>query len=102
MDIKIIPKCLRSQISTLIILISIIAGLIVGLLIRYSCDLKPEEIVWIALPGDLFMRMLTCLSMPLVLPKLVTAIGSMDPKSGGKILGKVFILFYSIYLSFST
>jgi Na+/H+-dicarboxylate symporter len=95
MKIKMLPKCLKSQTSTLIALLSIIAGLVAGVLLQYSVDLRPDQIVWIALPGELFMRMLTCLSMPLVLPKLVTAIGSMDPTSGGKILGKV-LIFYGI------
>ena len=95
MHFNIIPKCLKSQESTLIALLSILAGLTLGVLLRYFCDLSSGQILWIALPGELFMRMLTCLSMPLVLPKLVAATGSMDPESGGKILGKV-LLFYGI------
>ena len=42
------------------------------------------------------MRTLTSLSMPLVLPKLVTVIGSMDLKEGGKTLGRV-LLFYAAF-----
>ena len=52
-----------------------------------------QEASLLALPGELFLRLLKCLSMPLVLPKLVTAIGSMDSKLGGIILAKV-LLFY--------
>ena len=49
--------------------------------------------MWLSLPGNLFVRTLSCLAMPLVLPKLITAIGSMDLKIGGKCLGQV-LLFY--------
>ena len=91
---KTLSQSLKGQGGTITALLSIVSGVIFGSLLRNFCDLRQEEIIWIALPGELFMRMLTCLSMPLVLPKLVTAIGSLDPKSGGKILGKV-LLFYA-------
>jgi len=91
---KTLPQSLKGQGGTITALLSIVSGVIFGSLLRNFCDLGQEGIIWIALPGELFMRMLTCLSMPLVLPKLVTAIGSLDPKSGGKILGKV-LLFYA-------
>merc|ERR1719250_368289 len=91
---KTLSQSLKGHGGTITALLSIVSGVIFGSLLRNFCDLRQEEIIWIALPGELFMRMLTCLSMPLVLPKLVTAIGSLDPKAGGKILGKV-LLFYA-------
>ena len=93
---KTLSQSLKGQGGTITALLSIVSGVIFGSLLRNFCDLRQEEIIWIALPGELFMRMLTCLSMPLVLPKLVTAIGSLDPKSGGKILGKVLLFYASV------
>merc|ERR1712013_737290 len=93
---KTLSQSLKGQGGTITALLSIVRGVIFGSLLRNFCDLRQEEIIWIALPGELFMRMLSCLSMPLVLPKLVTAIGSLDPKSGGKILGKVLLFYASV------
>ena len=71
-----------------------------GLLLRHALgggdEWASKDLVWVALPGNIFMRTLTSLSMPLVLPKLVTAIGSMDLKEGGKTLGRV-LLFYAAF-----
>ena len=90
-------SCLQSQKATVSALVSLLLGLGLGLLLRHALgggdQWKSEDLVWLALPGNLFMRTLTCLSMPLVLPKLITAIGSMDLKEGGKSLGRV-LLFY--------
>ena len=78
---------LQDQKATVSALVSLLLGLTLGLLLRHALgggdQWKSEDLVWLALPGDLFMRTLTSLSMPLVLPKLITAIGSMDLKEGG-------------------
>ena len=91
-------SCLQEQKATVSALTSLLLGLGLGLLLRHALgggdQWKQEDLVWLALPGNLFMRTLTCLSMPLVLPKLITAIGSMDLKEGGKSLGRV-LLFYA-------
>ena len=90
-------SCLQSQKATVSALVSLLLGLGLGLLLRHVLgggdQWESEDLVWLALPGNIFMRTLTCLSMPLVLPKLITAIGSMDLKEGGKSLGRV-LLFY--------
>ena len=74
----------------------ILSDCILGLLLRHALgggdEWKGEDLDWVALP----MRTLTCLSMPLVLPKLITAIGSMDLKEGGKTLGRV-LIFYGAF-----
>ena len=78
---------LQDQKATVSALVSLLLGLALGLLLRHALgggdQWKSEDLVWLALPGNLFMRTLTSLSMPLVLPKLITAIGSMDLKEGG-------------------
>ena len=90
-------RCLQDQRATFSALISLLLGLGLGLLLRHSLgggeQWREEDLVWLSLPGNLFVRTLSCLAMPLVLPKLITAIGSMDLKIGGKCLGRV-LLFY--------
>ena len=90
-------RCLQDQRATFSALISLLLGLGLGLLLRHTLgggeQWREEDLVWLSLPGNLFVRTLSCLAMPLVLPKLITAIGSMDLKIGGKCLGQV-LLFY--------
>ena len=64
--------------------------------------------VFLALPGQLFLRLLSALALPLILPKvllskisntsipkLVAALGSMDAHTGGKVFAKV-LAFYAL------
>ena len=79
-------------------ILSMFIDFIPGFLLRHALgggdEWESETLVWLSLPGNLFMRTLTCLSMPLVLPKLITSVGSMDLQEGGKTLGRV-LLFYA-------
>ena len=91
-------KFLQEQRATVSALASLLLGLGLGLLLRHLQGgghlWRSEDLVWLALPGNLFMRALSSLSMPLVLPKLITAIGSMNLAEGGRSLGRV-LLFYA-------
>ena len=91
-------KLLQEQRATVSALASLLLGLGLGLLLRHLQGgghlWRSEDLVWLALPGNLFMRALSSLSMPLVLPKLITAIGSMNLAEGGRSLGRV-LLFYA-------
>ena len=88
-------SCLASQGSTVAALSSILLGLGLGLLLRHAVGAGQEwqHRILLSLPGHLFMRLLTALSMPLVLPKLISAIGSMDAAMGGKVLARVLVFF---------
>jgi len=92
--------CLRDQRLTLSLITSLLLGIGLGLFLRFALggadEWKSENLVWVSLPGNLFMRTITCLSMPLVLPKLITSLGSMDMGEGGKIFGRV-LLFYGAF-----
>ena len=92
-------KFLQEQRATVSALASLLLGLALGLLLRHLQGgghlWRSEDLVWLALPGNLFMRTLSSLSMPLVLPKLITAIGSMNLVEGGRSLGRV-LLFYAV------
>ena len=98
MDLLPTLKFLQEQRATVSALASLLLGLGLGLLLRHLQGgghlWRSEDLVWLALPGNLFMRALSSLSMPLVLPKLITAIGSMNLAEGGRSLGRV-LLFYA-------
>merc|ERR550517_916282 len=95
------PKlsCLRQQAAPLSALVSILAGILLGIAIRMTTRDQIEEngtlMVFLSLPGQLFLRLLSALALPLILPKLVAALGSMDADTGGKVLAKV-LMFYAL------
>ena len=81
-------RCLSAvsgQSSTFVALLSIVVGGAAGVALRYNGEWveQQEDLVWLAMPGQLFMRLLQCLSMPVVLPKLVSSLGTMEVSLSG-------------------
>jgi len=65
-----------------------IAGVFLGLLLGFLCRLsKPssETIMILSFPGDILMRMLKMLILPLITSSLITGLAVLDPKSSGKL-----------------
>lgn len=64
-------------------------GCIVGFMLKYSKSEESggwtkREIMYIQFPGDLFLRMLKSLILPLIVSSIVSAIGSLDLGLSGK------------------
>jgi len=65
----------------------VIGGVVLGIILRNSRTDKwtPREIMYINYLGDLFLRMLKSLILPLIISSLVSAIGSLDLSLSGRI-----------------
>lgn len=72
----------RSNLLLILTLVSVVAGVILGLSIHQA---QPGR-VWVellALPGELFLRMLKMLILPLIIFSLMAGLGSLDTKIAG-------------------
>ena len=80
-------KFLSNYKSTIILLVAIIVGSIIGLIFKEKATiLKPL--------GDLFLNLLLVIIIPLILLNITTAISKMkQPKRLGKILGSIILVF---------
>ncbi|KAK3740458.1 hypothetical protein RRG08_000446 [Elysia crispata] len=65
-------------------IVGIIVGFLVGLLVR-SVDLGQDGILWLGLPGELYMRILKCIIIPLIVCSVIDGTSSTDPRTNGKI-----------------
>lgn len=79
---------MSENLLTLLTVFGVIGGTILGFTLR-NID-KPggwtaREIMYIQFPGDLFLRMLKGLILPLIVASIVSAIGSLDLSLSGKI-----------------
>lgn len=81
-------KCLSgSKENALLIglLLSVVAGILMGLIIRGTKDsFSKREIMYLGFPGELLMRMLQMLILPIVLSSLISGIAGLDGKTCGR------------------
>ncbi|XP_059585487.1 excitatory amino acid transporter 1-like [Alligator mississippiensis] len=67
----------------LLTIIAVIVGIIVGFCLR-PYNMSYREVKYFAFPGELLMRMLQMLVLPLIVSSLVTGIAALDSKASGK------------------
>ncbi|XP_062615329.1 excitatory amino acid transporter 2-like [Saccostrea cucullata] len=79
-------KCAFLRRNSLII--SVLIGVALGFVIGFGVRVvEPSEnaIIWIGLSGEIYMRVLKMMLLPLVVSTIITGAASMDPKSNGRI-----------------
>merc|ERR1712001_570020 len=81
-----VTGCLKSSALTLATLAGVIGGVIFGMALRTREERWTErEVVYVSYVGKLFLRMLKALILPLIVPSLVAAVGSLDMSISGKV-----------------
>ncbi|XP_077992687.1 excitatory amino acid transporter 3-like [Glandiceps talaboti] len=85
--------CMKRWFKTNLLLLLTLLGVVVGFVlavILQPYDISDDAIMWIGLPGDLFMRALRCMVLPVLTASVITATASLQPKSNGKMSGITF------------
>ncbi|XP_045026374.1 excitatory amino acid transporter 3 isoform X4 [Daphnia magna] len=87
--------CLRSNILTILNITGVFSGVVLALVLRASREEKwtQREIIYVGFVGDLFLRMLKCLILPLIISSMISAVGSLDLSVSGRI-GTRAIVYY--------
>ncbi|XP_071113102.1 excitatory amino acid transporter-like [Haliotis cracherodii] len=85
-------KCLRGHLLLIATVLCLVLGVTIGMLCRQLYP-SPATIMLIGFPGELLMRMLKLLILPLIIASLITGIANLDGKSAGK-MGVVTLAYY--------
>ncbi|XP_076258251.1 excitatory amino acid transporter 3-like [Rhynchophorus ferrugineus] len=75
-----IRGCISRNLLTILTVVGVLGGTAVGLLIR-AMSTSPwtsREVMYLAFPGEMFLRMLKALIIPLLMSSVISAIGSLD------------------------
>uniref|UniRef100_A0A8C4TGM8 Amino acid transporter n=1 Tax=Erpetoichthys calabaricus TaxID=27687 RepID=A0A8C4TGM8_ERPCA len=64
-------------------------------LLRYIPDLTSDSLMLISFPGDILMRMLKMLILPLIISSLITGLAGLDAKSSGRMGSRAMVYYMS-------
>lgn len=78
---------LRRNLLTILTVIGVVGGSITGSVLRHTSGGKwtRRDTMYLAFPGEIFLRMLKCLIIPLLMSSVIHAIGSLDLSLSRKI-----------------
>lgn len=81
-----VKKCIKANLLTLSLIVGVFGGTTLGIILRYTGEKwTPREIMYLQFPGDLFLRMLKALIIPLLVSSVIGAVGSLDLSLSKKI-----------------
>ncbi|XP_068598005.1 excitatory amino acid transporter 2a [Brachionichthys hirsutus] len=85
---------MKNMVLTLTIL-GVFLGSTAGMLLRHISPLPPDVVTIIAFPGEVLMRMLKMLILPLIVSSLVTGLAGLDAKSSGRLGTRAMVYYMS-------
>ncbi|KAG8012264.1 Excitatory amino acid transporter 2, partial [Nibea albiflora] len=91
---KICSKMFKNLLLTLTVL-GVILGAVAGMLLRVASPIHPDIVMVIAFPGDILMRMLKMLILPLIISSLITGLAGLDAKSSGRLGTRAMVYYMS-------
>lgn len=97
LDLKEMTKWLKENLLLVLTFSGVISGFALGLLLR-PLGLSPHTILLLSYPGELFMRLLKLMILPLIIASLVTGAASLNARMNGKIALRTIIYFLATSL----
>ncbi|XP_003378234.1 neutral amino acid transporter B [Trichinella spiralis] len=84
----------KDKLLLLFTVIACVLGLVLGICLRgRSPAFTPRELMYLRFPGELFLRMLQMLILPLIVSSIISSIAQLNSKTAGE-LGLYTVLYY--------
>ncbi|KAM9457241.1 solute carrier family 1 member 9 isoform 1-T2 [Clarias gariepinus] len=76
-------------------ILGVIGGSVLGLLLRYVSSLDSDTLMLVSFPGDILMRMLKMLILPLIISSLISGLAGLDARSSGRMGTRAMVYYMS-------
>ncbi|KAL8169701.1 UNVERIFIED_CONTAM: Excitatory amino acid transporter 2 [Gekko kuhli] len=86
---------LRKNLLLSLTVFGVILGAVCGALLRMATPINPDIVMLIAFPGDILMRMLKMLILPLIISSLITGLSGLDAKASGRLGTRAMVYYMS-------
>ncbi|XP_067293244.1 excitatory amino acid transporter 2b isoform X1 [Pseudorasbora parva] len=86
---------MRKNLLLTLTVLGVILGAVFGMLLRVASPIDDNIVMVIAFPGDILMRMLKMLILPLIISSLITGLSGLDAKSSGRLGSRAMIYYMS-------
>ncbi|XP_069907671.1 excitatory amino acid transporter 3-like isoform X2 [Oryctolagus cuniculus] len=73
--------------------VAVVLGIVIGVLVREYSNLSTLDKFYFAFPGEILMRMLKLVTLPLIVSSMITGVAALDSNISGKI-GLRAVLYY--------
>lgn len=87
-----VKRIVRANLLVILTVAGVLIGVFIGLGVR-NVALTRTQIIYIGFPGELLIRLLKMIIIPLVVCSLVSGAASIDPKALGKLGGWAMLFF---------
>lgn len=83
-------SCLKNNLHTLLTAIAVVVAIGGGIAVRLTSKERwtEKELKYLEFPGELFLRSLKCLIIPLIVSSVISALGNIEPNVAKKIAVK--------------
>uniref|UniRef100_A0A3Q2XNC4 Amino acid transporter n=1 Tax=Hippocampus comes TaxID=109280 RepID=A0A3Q2XNC4_HIPCM len=78
-----------------IALSGVVMGAVLGMLLRYMRVTDSSTLIMVSFPGEILMRMLKMLILPLIISSLITGLAGLDARSSGRMGSRAMVYYMS-------
>ncbi|CAH1781859.1 unnamed protein product [Owenia fusiformis] len=87
---------LKNNILLIFLILGMVLGIVMGIALRsLNPPMTTTQLRYFSLPGDLLLRMLRMMILPLIVSSLITGLASLDANASGKLGGRAVIYYFS-------
>ncbi|MED6249516.1 Excitatory amino acid transporter 2, partial [Ataeniobius toweri] len=75
--------------------LGVVMGAVIGMLLRYMMVKDAAALTMVSFPGEILMRMLKMLILPLIISSLITGLAGLDARSSGRMGSRAMVYYMS-------